>query len=240
MPKYATRNSVPTAGTLVRLIGIRLEYPMHTRCEDNDEPQLSLPKRVLPSHSSCFKGRLHLLRLRISAIPILLILAGCVSCDRNLDSIDYAPRSNGDWKVSTPAEQGLDPKLVAQLYSNASEVQTLRSLLVVKNGFLIAERYYRGGAVDQKERLQSVTKSYTSALVGIALEQGCLSSVDQKMTRIQQSDLPSSGYRCRTGCRQGSQILCRGAPVLTAERRSGRPPLQSGMGTRGTANRPCA
>jgi len=29
--------------------------------------------------------------------------------------------------------------------------------------------------------LQSVTKSYTSALVGIALDQGCLSSVDQKM-----------------------------------------------------------
>jgi CubicO group peptidase (beta-lactamase class C family) len=29
--------------------------------------------------------------------------------------------------------------------------------------------------------LQSATKSYTSALVGIALDQGCLSSVDQKM-----------------------------------------------------------
>jgi len=40
---------------------------------------------------------------------------------------------------------------------------------------------FNKGSVAQKDRLQSATKSYTSALVGIALEQGCLSSVDQKM-----------------------------------------------------------
>ena len=46
---------------------------------------------------------------------------------------------------------------------------------------LIAERYFNKGSVEQKARLQSVTKSFTSALVGIALDQGLLSSVDQKM-----------------------------------------------------------
>jgi CubicO group peptidase (beta-lactamase class C family) len=46
---------------------------------------------------------------------------------------------------------------------------------------LVAEDYFNDGSVDQKDRLQSVTKSFTSALVGIALEQGCLSNVDQKM-----------------------------------------------------------
>jgi CubicO group peptidase (beta-lactamase class C family) len=35
--------------------------------------------------------------------------------------------------------------------------------------------------MERKEMLQSATKSSTSALVGIALDQGCLSSVDQKM-----------------------------------------------------------
>jgi len=54
-------------------------------------------------------------------------------------------------------------------------------LIVVKNGYLIAEDYFNEGSVEQKDRLQSVTKSFTSALVGIALEQGCLSSVDQKV-----------------------------------------------------------
>jgi CubicO group peptidase (beta-lactamase class C family) len=71
--------------------------------------------------------------------------------------------------------------LVAEMYHNAAELETIYSLLVVKNGYLIAEDYFNEGSVDQKDRLQSATKSFTSALVGIALEQGCLSSVDQKM-----------------------------------------------------------
>jgi len=71
--------------------------------------------------------------------------------------------------------------LVAEMYFNAADLDTIYSLLVIKNGYLIAEDYFHEGSVDQKDRVQSATKSFTSALVGIALEQGCLSSVDQKM-----------------------------------------------------------
>jgi CubicO group peptidase (beta-lactamase class C family) len=98
-----------------------------------------------------------------------------------LEAVDYTPLPGDDWKVSTPAEQGLDPMLVADLYLDATGLSTLYGLLVIKNGHLIAEGYFNGAAVDQKALLQSATKSYTSALVGIALDQGCLSSVDQKM-----------------------------------------------------------
>jgi threonine dehydrogenase-like Zn-dependent dehydrogenase len=71
--------------------------------------------------------------------------------------------------------------LVAELYYNAANLETIYGLLVVKNGHLIAERYFNEGSVEQKARLQSVTKSFTSALAGIALDQGLLSSVDEKM-----------------------------------------------------------
>ena len=60
-------------------------------------------------------------------------------------------------------------------------MEMLYGLLVVKNGRLIAERYFGDGSIDQKARLQSATKSITSALVGIAVDEGCLASVDQKM-----------------------------------------------------------
>jgi CubicO group peptidase (beta-lactamase class C family) len=99
----------------------------------------------------------------------------------DLEAVVYTPLPGDDWKVSTPAEQGLDPKLVAELYLDAAELETLYGLLVIKNGHLIAEGYFNEGSVKQKARLQSVTKSYTSALVGIALDQGRLLSVDQKM-----------------------------------------------------------
>jgi CubicO group peptidase (beta-lactamase class C family) len=101
--------------------------------------------------------------------------------DEDQEPGDYTPMPGGDWKVSTPAEQGLDPMLVADLYANAAELENLYGLLLVKNGHLIAEGYFNGGGRGQRTDLASVTKSYTSALVGIALDQGCLSSVDQTM-----------------------------------------------------------
>ncbi len=98
-----------------------------------------------------------------------------------LEAVVYTPLPGDDWKVSTPAEQGLDPTLVAELYLDAGEMETLYGLLVIKSGYLIAEGYFNEGAVERKNLLQSATKSYTSALVGLALDRGCLSSVDQKL-----------------------------------------------------------
>jgi CubicO group peptidase (beta-lactamase class C family) len=117
-------------------------------------------------------------------VLILLILVGCASCTWNLDLVDYAPLHAADWEVSTPGEQGLDPMLVAELYFTAAKLETLYGLLVVKNGMLIAEGYFNDGALDQSTGLASATKSYISALVGIALDQGYLTSVDQTMVEF--------------------------------------------------------
>jgi CubicO group peptidase (beta-lactamase class C family) len=130
------------------------------------------------------KERQHSYLLFTSVIIILSMLVGCGPggpSTEDLLAVEYRPLPRDDWKVSTPEEQSLDPMLVAELYFNAAELETIYSLLVIKDGYLIAEDYFNDGSVEQKDRLQSVTKSYTSALVGIALEQGYLASVDQKM-----------------------------------------------------------
>jgi CubicO group peptidase (beta-lactamase class C family) len=142
---------------------------------------MDLLKHVI--HCSLFRRKRHCspFLLVTSLILIMSTLAACGPSLEDLQAVDYTPLAREDWEVSTPEAQGLDPMLVAELYYNAAELETLYSVLVVKNGYLIAEDYFNEGSVDQKDRLQSVTKSYTSALVGIALEQGYLSSVDQKM-----------------------------------------------------------
>jgi CubicO group peptidase (beta-lactamase class C family) len=133
------------------------------------------------------KGRPRSFPLFTSALLILSILASAtlVGCGgpspEELEAVDYSPLALDDWPVSTPEEQGLDPKLVAELYYNAEQLETLYGLLVIKNGHLVAEKYFHGKSASQLSSRASVTKSITSALVGIALEQGCLSSVDQKM-----------------------------------------------------------
>jgi CubicO group peptidase (beta-lactamase class C family) len=54
-------------------------------------------------------------------------------------------------------------------------------VLVIKDGTLIAEKYFNEGSVNQKTLLQSVSKSYISALVWIAIEQGCISGIDARL-----------------------------------------------------------
>jgi len=117
----------------------------------------------------------------IGTILLLSVFVGCSPSTNDLKAIEYTPLADDDWKVSTPVDQRLEPMLVAELYYNAAKLETIYGLLVIKNSHLIAERYFNKGSVKQKARIQSATKSITSALVGIALDQGLLSSLDMRM-----------------------------------------------------------
>ncbi len=114
------------------------------------------------------------------------LAAGCGGgpSEEDLAGVRYAPSSAGSvaqWPVSTPAEQGLDSDAVAELFWRAARLESLDSLLVVKDGHLVAEGYFHAGGRERKALIQSATKSVTGALVGIAIDQGCLASVDEPM-----------------------------------------------------------
>jgi CubicO group peptidase (beta-lactamase class C family) len=119
------------------------------------------------------------------ALALLLTITACGIAPPGpepAESITYQPVDREDgWSISTPAEQGLDPRVVSRAFSEAGELGQIRSLLIVKNGYLVAEEYFNGQQWDRTNNVASVTKSYLSALVGIALEEGYLTSLDQKM-----------------------------------------------------------
>ena len=60
----------------------------------------------------------------------------------------------------------------------------LYSLLVVHQGAIVCEHYYHGYARHDAFDLRSATKSFTSALVGCALQYGYLSSLDMPLTAL--------------------------------------------------------
>ncbi|MFQ6116616.1 MAG: serine hydrolase domain-containing protein, partial [bacterium] len=86
-----------------------------------------------------------------------------------------------NWEVSTPEEQGLDSQILADAFEEAGQRPFVRSILIVKNGYLVAEQYYRGFDRDDAHNVKSVSKSFLSALVGIALREQYLDSLGQKM-----------------------------------------------------------
>ncbi len=117
-------------------------------------------------------------QVRLARPRIAALLAPTAA---DLASVDVIPVEGGTWQVSSTAAQGLDPELVGEAYLNAAALDHPYALLIVKDGRLVAERYFNGGAADRKTLLQSVGKSFMSALVGLALENGCLDSLDAPM-----------------------------------------------------------
>ena len=86
------------------------------------------------------------------------------------------------WKTSIPEKQGMDSaKLLMADEFIQNRLPDAFSLLVVKNGYLVFEKYYSWGSREKYAEVHSVTKSFTSALIGIALDKGYLNSVDQKL-----------------------------------------------------------
>jgi CubicO group peptidase (beta-lactamase class C family) len=88
---------------------------------------------------------------------------------------------NDGWPVSTPEAQGLDRQTLASGYDAAAKLPYSYSLLVVRNGYLISEQYFNGDSREVANNVKSVSKSVLSGLVGIALAQRYLDSLNQRM-----------------------------------------------------------
>jgi len=83
--------------------------------------------------------------------------------------------------VSAAQEAGGTPRALdfRAAVDEASALPRLRSLLVSWRGELALEHYGRGARASSPANIKSASKSVISALVGIAIEQGYIDSVDQ-------------------------------------------------------------
>jgi CubicO group peptidase (beta-lactamase class C family) len=90
-----------------------------------------------------------------------------------------------DWRSSTPEEQGMDSHPLALMLEVVKrERLPLHSLLVIRNGYLVSETYFPPYGENSREELYSCTKSFIATLVGIAIDQGYIDSVQQPVLDI--------------------------------------------------------
>jgi len=78
-------------------------------------------------------------------------------------------------------DQGINAAVLENVYSEIRGLPGSFSLLVQRNGVLVAEEYFNGFTPDSLHDVRSVTKSVISILVGIAIEEGFIPSVDEPM-----------------------------------------------------------
>ena len=90
-----------------------------------------------------------------------------------------------EWRTSTPEEQGMDSGLLQQMmdYIDGASI-AMHSVLVIRHGHIVWEEYRNGYHAGRSQHLQSVTKSFSSTLIGIAIRQGLISDVQQRMVDL--------------------------------------------------------
>lgn len=92
-----------------------------------------------------------------------------------------APRArHDDWRTGSPSAFGLRAANIENLVRDArkGDLGKLHSVLVVKDGALVVEEYFRGANRDHCQLMASVTKSLVSILVGMSLQRNPQHSVD--------------------------------------------------------------
>jgi CubicO group peptidase (beta-lactamase class C family) len=106
-------------------------------------------------------------------------------------TISLAPENTGDgWGASTPAGEGMCAvQLQASLELIRDKTFTkVDSMVVVRHGKLVAEGYFNGFGRDSLHDLRSTGKSFTSALAGIAVDQGLFEVEDPISLHLPQFD----------------------------------------------------
>jgi CubicO group peptidase (beta-lactamase class C family) len=136
----------------------------------------------------------------LGVLLVCLLVAACTSPDGRRATAtsqpsaepaqrDYWPTAG--WRTAAPSQQGMDPQVLDDLDTQVPErYPQVRSLLVVRHGYLVYERYWHGFDAADGQELHSITKSVTSALVGIALADHKLKSLDQSVGELLAAHLP--------------------------------------------------
>jgi uncharacterized protein (TIGR03437 family) len=89
------------------------------------------------------------------------------------------------WATSTPEEQGMDSSRLLQAAAEIDRNGPSRySLVVVRNGRLVFERYFHGSGPADSNNIKSISKSILSVLMGIAIDEGLVSGTDQKVAEF--------------------------------------------------------
>jgi len=124
----------------------------------------------------------------LSIFSVLILLTGCLKDDpANLSFNSFVPVEIQDGlALSTPEDEGMDAEKLDQIYKSIyadENLWSLRSLLVFRNGSLVAESYLKDEMYRTHPQLiWSCTKQVVGILTGIAMEEGLISSLDDPIS----------------------------------------------------------
>jgi CubicO group peptidase (beta-lactamase class C family) len=122
--------------------------------------------------------------IAVAVAVAIVATAGCSGA-----SVSPSPSGSASVPATEPADlSAVSEEIAAGMQahfdnSNTGAYDNVRAVLVTVGGQRLVERYYESSA-DATSNVHSVTKSVMSALIGIALDEGHLDSVDQTLADL--------------------------------------------------------
>jgi CubicO group peptidase (beta-lactamase class C family) len=104
------------------------------------------------------------------------------------------PPGGIEWSQEKTAESGIDGAALESLYSEVAREphHDLKGIAIVRNGRVAGEQYFNGDSVDTLHDIRSATKSITSLLMGIAIQEGLVHFVSDSIA-LYLPGLPKDG-----------------------------------------------
>jgi CubicO group peptidase (beta-lactamase class C family) len=109
-------------------------------------------------------------------------------CPASTSTTNYEPAlqqqiNEDDWKYTTFSAEGLDPTRF-EMFKTCIQNERFRQvdgIVVVIGGKILIEEYFNGYDRNELHEIRSATKSIGSALMGIAIDQGYITDVQDKL-----------------------------------------------------------
>lgn len=93
------------------------------------------------------------------------------------EPVEYSPEEG--FKSSTPEAQGMDSAKLAEMFEEIDQKDlNIHHVMIIRNGYIVAQCDFYPYPHDQLHLLNSVTKSVTSAAIGIAVNEGVITSME--------------------------------------------------------------
>ena len=113
-------------------------------------------------------------KMNLQALGLLVVGLVSWNVSRSCTAQDlYFPTADKDWEITSPEALGWDLKALESLFEYVEQTNA-KSFLILKDGKIVAERYWTPDGAAHAQYIMSSGKSITAFLIGIAREQGKL------------------------------------------------------------------
>ena len=109
---------------------------------------------------------------------IILISLGLISPT----SIESKVFPGDEWAIKTPTELNINQEKIDHLFDLSFADDATQAVVLIKDGYLIGERYAEGFDQNSFGTSWSMAKSFYASLIGISIDRGEINSLDDKVS----------------------------------------------------------